>query len=126
MCHSVMLQAVYFQERALPVRPGTDASYTNRFRSLDGGMCIASRYLATVRLATLIPWSPSMAAILLSLNGFFGVSVAISFLIIARIAVDEHSPPSSVLTWLEKKYLSSNMPRGVCMYFWVVTLEMVD
>jgi len=26
---------------------------------------------------------------------------------IARIAVDEHSPPSEVLTWLEKKYFSS-------------------
>ena len=25
----------------------------------------------------------------------------------ARIAVDEHSPPSEVLTWLEKKYFSS-------------------
>ncbi len=44
----------------------------------------------------------------------------------ARMAVDEHSPPSSVLTWLEKKYFSSKMPRGVCMYFWVVTRDMVD
>ena len=44
----------------------------------------------------------------------------------ARIAVDEHSPPFAMLTWLEKKYFSSKIPRGVCMYFWVVTLDMVD
>jgi len=43
---------------------------------------------------------------LLSLNGFFGLSAATSFLMMARIAVDEHSPPSEVLTWLEKKYFS--------------------
>src|SRR3569832_1870637 len=49
-----------------------------------------------------------------------------SFLMRARIAVAEHTPPVDVLTWLEKKYLSSKMPRGVHMYFLVVTREMVD
>ncbi len=54
-----------------------------------------------------MPCASSKPAILLSLNGFFWFSAATSFLMIARIAVDEHSPPSAVLTWLEKKYLSS-------------------
>ena len=76
-----------------------------------------SRYFAMVRLATLMPCSAKISAILLSLNGLAGISAATSFLINSRIAVDEHSPPFSVLTWLEKKYLSSNMPRGVCIYF---------
>ena len=89
-------------------------------------MDIDSRYLATVRLATLMFWSASIAAILLSLNGFLGSSSAVSFLISARMAVLETSPPLLVLTWLEKKYLSSNRPRGVCMYLRLVTREMVD
>jgi len=50
---------------------------------------------------------------LLSLSGFAGFSAAINFFTSARIAVDEASPPPSVLTWLEKKYLSSKMPRGL-------------
>ncbi|MDB4529189.1 ATP-binding cassette domain-containing protein [Pseudomonadales bacterium] len=37
------------------------------------------------------------------------------------MAVEENSPPSAVATWLEKKYFSSNIPRGVCIYFLVVT-----
>ncbi|MCY1173702.1 hypothetical protein D9M73_138750 [compost metagenome] len=73
-----------------------------------------------------MPCASSKPAILLSLNGFFGLSAATSFLMIARMAVDEHSPPSEVLTWLEKKYFNSKMPRGVCMNFCVVTREMVD
>jgi hypothetical protein len=59
-----------------------------------------------VRRATLIPCSASTLAILLSLRGLAGFSAATSFLIMALIAVAEHSPPSSVLTWLEKKYLN--------------------
>ena len=42
------------------------------------------------------------------------------------MAIEEHSPPASVDTWLEKKYLNSKIPFGVCIYFWVVTLEIVD
>ena len=42
------------------------------------------------------------------------------------MAVDEHPPPLSVGRWLEKKYFSSKIPRGVCMYLRVVTREMVD
>src|SRR3569833_3437842 len=49
-----------------------------------------------------------------------------SFLMRSRIAVAEHTPAVDVLTWLEIKYLSSKMPRGVHMYFLVVTREMVD
>ncbi len=44
----------------------------------------------------------------------------------ARIATDETSAPSVPATWLEKKYRNSKMPRGVCMYFPVVTREIVD
>src|SRR5690606_37958896 len=79
------------------------ACYINRLRSLDGAIPMDSRYLATVRRATWIPCASSRPAILLSLNGFLAFSAATSFLMMARIAVDEHSPPSAVLTWLEKK-----------------------
>ena len=72
-----------------------------------------SRYLATVRRATCIPSATSVLAILLSDNGFVASSAAMNFLIMARIAVAEHSPPLAVDTWLEKKYLNSKMPRGV-------------
>ena len=85
----------------------------SRFLSFDGGIDIDSRYLATVRLATCIPDATSVLAILLSLKGFPGSSLAINFRIIARMAVAEHSPPSDVDTWLEKKYLNSKIPRGV-------------
>ena len=43
-----------------------------------------------------------------------------------RIAVAEQVPPSTVPTWLEKKYLSSKMPLGVIMCLFVVTREIVD
>ena len=85
-----------------------------------------SLYFATVRRATIIPCSDSMEVSLLSLNGFAGFSAAMSFFTSARIAVDEASPPPSVFTWLEKKYFSSKIPRGLCRYFCVVTREMVD
>src|SRR5690554_5192426 len=104
----------------------TQCVHVRRLRSLDGGMFSDSRYLAMVRRATLMPCSSSIFAILLSLSGLRGVSAATIFLIRARIAVEENSPPAAVPTWLEKKYLSSNIPRGVCMYFCVVTREMVD
>ena len=52
-------------------------------------------------------------------------SAATSCLISARIAVEEAAPPVSVATWLPKKYFSSKVPRGVDMYFCVVTREMV-
>jgi hypothetical protein len=69
---------------------------------------------AIVRRATLIPFSFSNPAILLSLSGFTGLSLLTNSLINARIAVAEHSPPSAVETWLEKKYLNSKlMLRGV-------------
>ena len=59
-------------------------------------------------------------------SGFLPSSAATSCLISARIAVAEQAPPVSVETWLPKKYFSSKMPRGVSMYFCVVTREMVD
>ena len=62
-----------------------------------------SRYLATVRLATLMLCSASIAVILLSLNGFLGFSSAVRSLMSARMAVLETSPPPAVPTRLEKK-----------------------
>src|SRR6056297_2751278 len=111
-----------------PTPDGEDRGpvHTRRLRSLDGGMNRVSRYLAMVRLATWIPCSSSSWVILLSLSGLRGFSAATSFRISARMAVEEHSPPAVVATWLEKKYLSSKIPRGVCMYLFVVTREMVD
>ena len=87
---------------------------------------MASRYFAMVRRATLMPCSANNTVILLSLSGFFFFLSATNFFIIARMAVDEHSPPESVATWLEKKYLSSKIPCGVCINFCVVTREIVD
>src|SRR6266850_199134 len=58
-------------------------------------------------------------------SGALASSAATSCLISARIAVEDAAPPASVATWLPKKYLSSKVPRGVAMYFCVVTREMV-
>ena len=103
-----------------------NSHYKTRFLWLDGGTDMASRYFAMVLRATLIPFPLIKDEILLSLNGFAEFSQLINSWINARIAVDEHSPPSCVDTWLEKKYLNSNIPFGVCIYFWVVTREIVD
>jgi len=56
-----------------------------------------------------------MSAMVLSLIGLLGFSASTSFLMSERMAVAEQVPPSAVPTWLEKNYLSSNMPRGVSM-----------
>ena len=91
-------------------------------------MPMASRYLATVRRATLMPASSSRVTSLLSESGLRGASSWISLRMRARMAVLEWASPSPSPppTWLEKKNLSSKTPRGVWMYFWVVTREMVD
>ena len=70
----------------------------SRFLSFEGGMDIDSRYFATVLRATCIPDATSVLAILLSLKGLPGSSFAMNFLIIALMAVAEHSPPSEVDT----------------------------
>ena len=77
------------------------------FLWLDEGIESDSRYFATVLLATMIPVSQSIFAMALSERGFALFSDSMIFLIFARMAVDEHSPPELVLTWLEKKNLSS-------------------
>ena len=61
-------------------------------------MFIDSWYLATVRRATLMFCSASIAASLLSLNGFFGSSSAVSFLMRARIAEDDPKNPRLIKT----------------------------
>src|SRR3954469_7101789 len=94
-------------------------------RWLTAGICSASRYFAMVRRATTMPCSPRICEIRASESGALASSAATSCLMSARIAVDEAAPPASVATWLPKKYLSSNVPRGVAMYFCVVTREMV-
>jgi hypothetical protein len=65
-------------------------------RSLDEGMFMASRYFATVLLATDIPSSFSKFVILLSESGFTGFSAPISLRIFARTDVDAWSYPVSV------------------------------
>src|SRR6266853_5103924 len=96
------------------------------FLMLTEGICIDSRYLAMVRRATTMPCWLRISEILLSERGFRASSAATSCLRSARIAVAEQAPPVSVDTWLPKKYLSSKMPRGVSMYFCVVTRDIVD
>src|ERR1700722_3194079 len=87
----------------LPPSYNYDARAAARFRSLDGAICIPSRYLATVRLATGMPSCDKISASLASLSGLSGFSCEISFLSFARIAVDDISVPSAAATWLEKK-----------------------
>ena len=53
-------------------------------------------------------------------------SYSIHYTKLYEMAVDEAAPPVSVATWLPKKYLNSSTPRGVDMYFCVVTREIVD
>ena len=89
-------------------------------------MFIASRYFATVLLATEMPSSLSKFVILLSLSGFAEFSDPINLRIFARTEVEDWSSPLADDRWLEKKYLNSNTPRGVCMYLLVVTREIVD
>src|SRR5260370_14568697 len=103
-----------------------DARAAARFRSLDGAICMPSRYLATVRRATGMPSCDRISASLLSLHGFSGFSCEINFLILARMAVDDISVPSAASTWLGKKYRDSNTPRRVCLYFAGVHPDIVD
>src|SRR5712692_721456 len=95
------------------------------FLWLTGGICSDSRYFAMVRRATTIPCSPRICEMRASESGARVSSAATSCLISARIAVEDAAPPASVATWLPKKYFSSKVPRGVAMYFCVVTREMV-
>src|SRR2546422_9872697 len=95
------------------------------FLWLTAGICSASRYLAMVRRATTMPCSPRICEMRASDSGALASSAATSCLMSARIAVEEAAPPASVATWLPKKYLSSKVPRGVAMYFCVVTREVV-
>src|SRR6185436_8975372 len=74
-----------------------------RRRSFDGAMPIASRYLATVRRATGMPSPESSSAIRPSDRGVSTFSSLASFLILARIAVEDVPDPSAPSTWLEKK-----------------------
>src|ERR1700730_3822604 len=72
-------------------------------RSLEGAMPMASRYFATVRRATGMPSPDRSSAIRPSLRGLSASSSLTSFLILARMAVDEVPDPSAPSTWLEKK-----------------------
>src|SRR5205823_945258 len=95
------------------------------FLWLTAGICSASRYLAIVRRATTMPCSPRICEMRASESGALASSAATSCLMSARIAVEEAAPPAPVATCEPKKYFSSKVPRGVAMYFWVVTREMV-
>src|SRR6185437_3784424 len=72
-------------------------------RSLEGAIPMASRYLATVRRATGIPSPDRSSAMRPSLSGLSASSSLTSFLILARMAVEDVPDPSAPSTWLEKK-----------------------
>src|SRR3974390_3284069 len=74
---------------------GYDARAAARFRSFDGAICMPSRYLATVRLATGMPSCDRISASLLSLPGLSVFSCEINFLILARMAMEDISVPSA-------------------------------
>src|SRR5690606_8886885 len=86
----------------------------SRWRSLDAGIFIASRYFATVRRATVIPDCLSSAARRASDSGRRGSSCSIRRLSMAWMAVLDAVPPSVVDRLDEKKCLNSKVPRGVC------------
>ena len=67
----------------------------------------ASRYLAMVRRATLIPWSSRMPAILLSLSGLRGFSASTSFLMMDL---------DNVRKWGEEEFALA-VARIECHYF---------
>src|SRR5258708_33766674 len=90
-----------------------DARAAVRFRSLDGAICMPSRYLATVRRATGMPSCDRISASLLSLHGFSGFSCEINFLILARMPVADNSVPQAPPTWPDKKDRPPEpLPRG--------------
>src|SRR5579859_1530885 len=70
-----------------------EARAAARLRSLEGAICMPSRYLATVRRATGMPSCDKISASLESLHGLSVFSWDISFLILARIAVEDISVP---------------------------------
>ena len=72
-----------------------------------------------------MPCWPRISESWLSLSGLREFSALTSCLMSARMAVLDAEPPLSVFTWLPKKYFSSKVPRGVAMYFCVVTREIV-
>jgi len=72
------------------VFPTYSAYLVSRFlRSLDEEIFIASRYFATVRLATEIPSAFNKFVILLSLSGLDGFSAPINLRIFARTDVED-------------------------------------
>ena len=70
-------------------------AYISFFLIDDAGIPIASLYFATVLLATFIPYSFSKSEILLSDRGFLGSSPETNSFILAFIAVEDASDPSS-------------------------------
>src|SRR5713101_1114907 len=94
----VMAGEVQIHQTLLVVLRASRRARQIALRRLTGGIISASRYLAMVRRATTMPWSPRSSAMALSVSGVFGVSAPISWRISARIAVAEHAPPVSVAT----------------------------
>src|SRR5260370_2647995 len=93
-----------------------DARAAARFRSLDGAICMPSRYLATVRRATGMPSCDRISASLLSLHGFSGFSCEINFLILARMALHAISVRSAASQGLEKNDRNSHTPPARGLY----------
>ena len=89
-------------------------------------MPISSRYFATVRRAMSICSLPSSSAMYWSLSGFFASSLAMIsriFSLTLSALTSEPWPPRRLDV---KKYLSSNVPCGVCTYLPAVARLTVD
>ena len=89
---------------------------------------MTSRYLATVRRAISMPSPSSTSTILSSERTRRGDSASINCLIRCFTASEEcgYLPADAELIAEVKKYLSSKVPRWVCMYLFEVTRLTVD
>src|ERR1035437_6123810 len=80
------------------------------------GICMSSRYLATVRRVTRIPCRCNSAARWSSVSGLRGSSSSISFFTLRFSSTSGRSPPSGPFTPSLKKKRSSYTPCDVCTY----------
>src|SRR5690606_4488958 len=99
------------------------AARFERRRMSAGGICIASRYLLTVRRATWMPRCESIRVRRWSDRGLCSSSPLISWRIIALTAVAEQRSPRAVPTPEVKNRLKSITPDGVIMYLFAVTRD---
>src|SRR5262249_20365338 len=92
----------------------------------DGRIPINSRYFATLRRAKSICSLPSSSAVYWSLSGFRGSSLAMVSRVFSLPLSALHPAPCPPRRLEVKKYLSSNVPCGVCTYLPAVARLTVD